>query len=58
MKQPIACIDGSLPNWGDKVLYHGEEYEVTSTYDDGTADLDSKKLYWTINVKLDELQRI
>lgn len=58
MKRPIASIDGSLPSWGDRVLYHGEEYRVTSTYDDGTADLDNKNLYWAINVRLSELQRI
>ena len=27
--------------FGEKVKYQGNTYEVTSTYDDGTVDLDS-----------------
>lgn len=37
--------------FGEKVKYQGNVYEVTSTYDDGTVDLD-----YSINVKQSEVE--
>lgn len=36
---------------GDSVKYQGNVYEVTSTYDDGTVDLD-----YNLNVKRSEVE--
>lgn len=37
--------------WGEKVKYQGNVYTVTSTYNDGTVDLD-----YDINVKQNEVE--
>lgn len=39
--------------WGEKVKYQGNTYEVTSTYDDGTVDLD-----YSFNVKRNEVELV
>lgn len=39
--------------WGEKVKYQGNTYEVTSTYDDGTVDLD-----YEFNVKRNEVKLV
>ena len=36
--------------WREKVKYQGAIYTVTSTYNDGTVDLD-----WNVNVKRNEV---
>ena len=36
--------------WGEKVKYQGTTHLVTSTYSDGTVDLD-----WNVNVKRNEV---
>lgn len=38
---------------GDLVEYQGDTYEVTSTYDDGTVDLDHN-----LNVKRSEVELV
>lgn len=37
--------------WGEKVKYQGNVYTVTSTYNDGTVDLD-----YDTNVKQNEVE--
>lgn len=39
--------------WREKVKYQGNTYEVTSTYDDGTVDLD-----YNFNVKRSEVEMV
>jgi hypothetical protein len=39
--------------FGEKVKYQGNVYEVTSTYDDGTVDLD-----YSFNVKRNEIELV
>lgn len=39
--------------FGEKVKYQGNTYEVTSTYDDGTVDLD-----YNLNVKRNEVELV
>ena len=39
--------------WREKVKYQGNMYEVTSTYDDGTVDLD-----YNLNVKRSEVEMV
>lgn len=39
--------------WGEKVKYQGNVYTVTSTYNDGTVDLD-----FLINVDRDEVDKL
>lgn len=39
--------------WGEKVKYQGNVYTVTSTYNDGTVDLD-----YDTNVKQNEVELV
>lgn len=39
--------------WGEKVKYQGNVYTVTSTYNDGTVDLD-----YSFNVKRNEVELV
>lgn len=39
--------------WGEKVKYQGATYTVTSTYSDGTVDLD-----YNFNVKRSEVELV
>ena len=39
--------------WGEKVKYQGNVYTVTSTYSDGTVDLD-----YDTNVKQNEVELV
>lgn len=39
--------------WGEKVKYQGNVYTVTSTYNDGTVDLD-----YDTNVKRSEVEMV
>lgn len=39
--------------WGEKVKYQGNVYTVTSTYNDGTVDLD-----YDTNVKQNEVEMV
>ena len=39
--------------WGEKVKYQGNVYTVTSTYNDGTVDLD-----YNTNVKQNEVELV
>lgn len=39
--------------WGEKVKYQGNIYTVTSTYNDGTVDLD-----YDTNVKQNEVELV
>lgn len=39
--------------WGEKVKYQGNVYTVTSTYNDGTVDID-----YDTNVKQNEVELV